>query len=207
MQSLQTDTGEYSAPVFLRDLHIPNLRKDDETMGKKFLMIPVVVALLLTACQSSKLTQPDIVDQEGSISQSEETTIHSETANASVSETAAGLELPILDEINNDVTVATAGSFMTAVRAAVDLLDWGVNTGLDPEEIREATVSWLSKQGNDAQIAFVEKLTRVDEAYQMLLEDDAEDVLYSAGVENSGYPWSDREVEAVEAIMEAAGLR
>lgn len=33
------------------------------------------------------------------------------------------LELPILDEINQNVSVGTAGSYMTAVQAAVKLLD------------------------------------------------------------------------------------
>ena len=186
-------------------------------MNKKYLMIPVALALLLTACKSSGLSQPDITVQTGPVSQAEETTQAQEAANipeiTAVPETGetagstAGLELPILDEINNNVTVATAGSFLTAVRAAADLLDWGVNTGLDPEEIREATVSWLSGMGNDTQTAFAEKLARVDEAYLMLLEDGAEDILSTAGVENSGYPWSDQKVETIEAIMEAAGLR
>ena len=96
---------------------------------------------------------------------------------------------------------------MTAVKAAADLLDWGVNTGLDPEEIRQAAISWLAEMGNDAQTEFTEKLAQVDEAYRILLEDGAEDILSSAGVENAGYPWSDQEVETIEAIMEAAGLR
>lgn len=186
-------------------------------MNKKYLMIPVALALLLTACKSSSLSQPEITVQTGPVTQAEETTQAQEDANGpeitSAPETneaagsASGLELPILDEINNNVTVATAGSFLTAVRAAVELLDWGVNTGLDPEEIRESTVSWLSGQGNDAQTAFAEKLARVDDAYQMLLEDGAEDILSTAGLENTGYPWSDQRVETIEAIMEAAGLR
>lgn len=61
--------------------------------------------------------------------------------------------------------------------------------------------------GNDAQTAFAEKLARVDEAYLLLLEDGAEDILSTAGVENAGYPWSDQRVETIEAIMDAAGLR
>ena len=186
-------------------------------MNKKYLMIPSAIALLLTACQSSGLSQPDITAQTGPVSQAEETTQAQEAANIpeitavpGTGETAgstAGLELPILDEINNNVTVATAGSFMKAVKAAADLLDWGVNTGLDPEEIRQATISWLAEMGNDAQTEFTEKLAQVDEAYRILLEDGAEDILSSAGVENAGYPWSDQEVETIEAIMEAAGLR
>lgn len=186
-------------------------------MSRKYLLLPIAIAFLLTACQSSGLPRPDNTAQTGAVIREEETTETSEAANvpeitaapetAETADSAPGLELPILDEINNNVTVATAGSFMTAVQAAADLLDWGVNTGLDPEEIREATVSWLAVLGNDAQTAFAEKLARVDEAYRILLEDGAEDILSSAGVEDAGYPWSDQEVEAIEAIMAAAGLR
>ena len=95
-------------------------------------MIPIAIALLLTACQSSGLSQPDITAQTGPVSQAEETTQAQEAANipeiTAVPETGetagstAGLELPILDEINNNVTVATAGSFLTAVRAAATTL-------------------------------------------------------------------------------------
>ena len=47
----------------------------------------------------------------------------------------------------------------------------------------------------------------MDEAYLLLLEDGAEDILSTAGVENAGYPWSNQRVETIEAIMDAAGLR
>lgn len=184
---------------------------------KKILVIPIAIAFLLTGCQSSGLTRPDNTPYTGAVIREEETTRASEAENVpemtsapeseETSGSTAGLELPILDEINNNVTVATAGSFMTAVKAAADLLDWGVNTGLDPEEIRQAALSWLAEMGNDARTEFTEKLAQVDEAYRILLEDGAEDILSSAGVENAGYPWSDQEVETIEAIMEAAGLR
>ena len=87
------------------------------------------------------------------------------------------------------------------------MLDWGVNTGLDTDEIFNATVVWLSGRGNDAQVEFSEKLEQVDAAYKTLLEDNAEDLLSTAGVENSGYPWGTEPVAPIEAIMEAVGLR
>ena len=45
---------------------------------------------------------------------------------------------PILDEINEAVTVETSGSSLLAIQAAVKLLDWGTNTGLGTEEIEDA---------------------------------------------------------------------
>lgn len=114
---------------------------------------------------------------------------------------------PILDEIAKNVQVGTAGSFMTAVQAAVKLLDWGTATGLDTEEIKSATVAWMMDKGNDEQVAFAEKMALVDEAYQKLLGEDAEELLTSAGCEDAAYPWSDGPVESIEAVMEAIGLR
>ena len=75
----------------------------------------------------------------------------------------SSINLPILAEIEQTVTVGTSDSFMTAVQMAVKLLDWGTNTGLDPEEIRNAAVAWLANKRNDEQAAFLEKLTLVDE--------------------------------------------
>ena len=96
---------------------------------------------------------------------------------------------------------------MTAVQAAVKLLDWGTNTGLDPAEIREATVNWLMDKGNDEQVAFSDKLTLVDDAYQKLLGDGAEDLLSSVGLEDIEHNWGNQPVESIEAIMDAVGLR
>ena len=117
------------------------------------------------------------------------------------------LRLPILDEINENTRVGTTGAFLTAVQSAAKLLDWASATGLDPQEIKEATVLWLQNQGNDAQLEFREKMEKVDEAVKQLLEDGAEDLLSSAGCENTGYPWNEYPLATIEAIMEAVGLR
>ena len=121
----------------------------------------------------------------------------------------ASIQLPILDEINQNTSVGTTGAYMTAVQSAVKLLDWGTTTGLDPQEIEEAAVAWLSDKGNDEQVAFSEKLMAVDEAYQKLIGEkaDALELLESAGCADAAYPWSDAPVESIEAIMETVGLR
>ena len=93
------------------------------------------------------------------------------------------------------------------LEAAVKLLDWGTTTGLDTEEIKGATVARMMDKGNDEQVAFAEKMALVDEAYQKLLGEDAEELLTSAGCEDAAYPWSDSPVESIETVMEAIGLR
>ena len=174
-------------------------------MKKSIICATVLAAVLLCACSqnspsSSMASAPSI--SEAAVSSTESTDVPSESASD-----VTVLELPILDEINQTVSIGTAGSYMTAVQAAAKLLDWGTNTGLDPAEIRETTVNWLMDKGNDEQVAFSDKLALVDDAYQKLLGDGAEVLLSSAGLESAECDWGDQPVESIEAIMDAVGLR
>ena len=88
----------------------------------------------------------------------------------------------------------------------VNLLDWGVNTGLGADEISDATSTWLAARNNDLTDC-LKKLELVDDAYQKLLTDEARELLDSAGCEDVEITWGSDPVEPVEAIMQAAGLR
>ena len=68
------------------------------------------------------------------------------------------LKLPILDDIDQNITVGTTGSFMAEVQSTVKLLDWGINTGLDPEEVRAATVAWMTDRGHYGSCWFAMKI-------------------------------------------------
>lgn len=116
------------------------------------------------------------------------------------------LTLPILEEIDANVTIGTSGSSLSAVRAAAGLLDWGVNTGLGTDEINDAASTWLAAR-NDNLTDCLYKLELVDDAYQRLLTDDARELLDSAGCAEVEITWGSEPVEPVEAIMQAAGLR
>ena len=116
------------------------------------------------------------------------------------------LTLPILDEIDRNVTIGTAGSSLLAVQEAAKLLDWGENTGLGADEISDAAFTWLAARNNDLTDC-LKKLELVDEAYRKLLTGEARELLDSAGCENVEVTWGSDPVEPVEAIMQAAGLR
>lgn len=116
------------------------------------------------------------------------------------------LTLPILDEIDRNVTIGTAGSSLLAVQEAAKLLDWGVNTGLGTDEISDAASTWLAAKNNDLADC-LKKLELVDEAYRKLLTDEARELLDSAGCGEVEITWGSDPVEPVEAIMQAAGLR
>ena len=81
------------------------------------------------------------------------------------------LTLPILDEIDRNVTIGTAGSSLLAVQEAAKLLDWGENTGLGTDEISDAASTWLAAKNNDLTDC-LKKLELVDDAYRKLLTGD-----------------------------------
>ena len=93
------------------------------------------------------------------------------------------LTLPILDEIDRNVTIGTSGSSLLAVQEAAKLLDWGENTGLGTDEISDAASTWLAAKNNDLTDC-LKKLELVDEAYRKLLTDEARELLDSAGCED-----------------------
>ena len=73
------------------------------------------------------------------------------------------LTLPVLDEIDTSVMVGVSGSSLSAVQAAVSLLNWGTDTGLGADEIGDATSTWLAAK-NDGLTEFLQKLELVDDA-------------------------------------------
>ena len=116
------------------------------------------------------------------------------------------LTLPILDEIDQTVTVGTSGSSLLALQAAARLLDWGMNTGLGTDEISDAASTWLAAKNNELTDC-LQKLELVDDAYKKLLTGEARELLDSAGCADVEIVWGSTPAESVEAIMQAAGLR
>lgn len=172
-------------------------------MKKVMLVLALMAAMLLCACTAGTPAADDTDKPgQGAGDVQPDTPDNADTPNEDQT-----IELPILDELDQTVTVGTAGSSMTAVQGAVKLLDWGVGTGLGADEIQAAAEQWLAAKSDDDRAAFVEKLTNVDSMYQRLLEEGAESLLESAGCADAAYPWSDGPVDSIEAIMTAAGLR
>jgi len=116
------------------------------------------------------------------------------------------LTLPILGEIDTSVTSEATGSSQPVVHVAVKLIEWGLNTGLDPDEISDATFTWLAAKIEDL-TEILHKLELVDGVYQRLLTEEARELLDSAGCENVEITWASDPIEPIEAIMQAAGLR
>lgn len=170
------------------------------------LMMAGAMICCLSACKSQDVDGKDTEEQDMELAveeiQLEEIQLPEGEEVPSVS---FGLQ-DVLEEINMDVQPGTAGNHMTAIRVASHLLDWGVETDMSVEEIKQTVINWLSDKGNEEQVAFSEKMSCVYEAYQQLLGTDAEELLASAGCENTRYPWSDSSVEIVEAIIDVVQL-
>ena len=112
----------------------------------------------------------------------------------------------VLDSINENTQVGTAGSSLRAVQSAAMLMDWCAQTSLDAEQVRAAALEWLSPMGNDAQAEFAMKLELVDTMCLELIHRDGTSLLQDAGYESSAYPWDDAAYEKYTAVLEAVGI-
>lgn len=185
-------------------------------MRKKVIMLMMGVMMFsLCACENQNADtantagsniEKNISKQDTSESDKGEQGISEEKV-VSETEKESTMELKnVLDEINTDIQPETTGNYMTSIRVASHLLNWGVGTSMGTEEIKREVVEWMSEKGNDEQVNFSRKLSSVYEVYQQLLGSDAEELLISAGCDDTGYPWSDSPVETIEAIIEVVQL-
>ena len=148
---------------------------------KKIATARLLAAILLLAVCMAGCGAP--AESNGGVPSKTDSPAESDGSGA-LADAPQALTLPILDEIDADVTVGTAGSSLLAVQAAVKLLDWGVNTGLDADEISGAASAWLTAKNED-RTECLQKLELVDDAYQKLLTDEARELLDDAGLRDA----------------------
>ena len=123
--------------------------------------------------------------------------------------------IDLLNTINTEVAPGAEGSSAVADRIIGNLKTWASDTDMSEDAIRETVVSWLSDQGNDAQLWFAGKLKAVYErievpneiikaivdAVQLPVEADNESVIS----ENEEYP-GENVVKVVNSKGESATL-
>lgn len=165
--------------------------------------------MFLTITADGRIEE-DMQEQTADMIKTEDSHIEQSESTAAIlprTEKTSALELKkILDEINLDIQPGAAWNDTTLVKVASHLLDWGVETSMGTEEIRQTVVSWLSDKGDAERADFKEKLAEVYEVYQQLIGSNAEELLEAAGCEDAAYPWSDSPVETIEAMIEAVQL-
>lgn len=108
----------------------------------------------------------------------------------------------LLEQIDDNVFPGTAGCSLTAVRYTVNLLDWCKTAGVSDTELRSIVSNWM--QGKDT-VELARKFELIQDTYQRLMGDTAQDLLDSAGVETDSYPWPDSCRQVMQTILEITG--
>lgn len=112
-----------------------------------------------------------------------------------------------LEAIRQNVQLGTSAAFFSAVEQAAALMDWAQTSSMSAAQVETAFAASFAPWDSQSKATFLMQLELVDGAYQQLLTAGQEELLASAGVEDCGYPWPSGDMERVEALMIAAGLR
>lgn len=173
-------------------------------------LITITILILLAAAGCSRREEPVPTGQENPPAPSieevlpEPTTLPDSATEPDLNSYEDAIDLPILDEIDQNTRVATAGAYSTAVKSAENLLDWGCYTGLGMDEIYAGAQKWKLAQEEAALAEFVEKLRTVDDVYLLLVGVNGDK---SDQKEGGAWAWGRERVEAIEVIMQVFGLR
>ncbi len=121
-------------------------------------------------------------------------------------DTAAQLQAldALLTDITDSVRPGSSGCSLRATRCAAALLDWSTDCAVGAEEIESAVSQWMSAQDADRLSIFTESMSFLSDTLPELQGDNAQDALESAGVSDSGYPWSEAAYQNAQLILNAA---
>ena len=115
-----------------------------------------------------------------------------------------------LEAILTDVLAVhpgSAGSSLRGAACAARLLDWGMATALNDDEIYSATGCFLDTLSDQDLLVFFESLDTVYNMGYDLRGENAEGLLSDAGVTNSAWPWNDQAFHAMEMVYLGCGAR
>lgn len=173
---------------------------------KKITVFLLAAALILSLCACGEPAAPA-----ATASPADAATVIPQVSNEpheSEAPIADSAELSVLlDSIEGHASIGTEDDSLAAVQAAAKLMAWCTVTELELEEVRTEATNWLMDKGNDAQVAFAEKLRAVDEACKKIIAEDNTELLEAAGCSDCYYPWADVPYEKYIAIMEVVGVR
>lgn len=113
----------------------------------------------------------------------------------------------ILDSIVSNVRPGSAGTSLRAAQCAGALLDWGLVTELNDDEIYSAVGCWLDEQSDENLLIFFESFYSVYTASYDLRSENGESLMRDAGLNTEAYPWNDQAAHAVEMVYYGCGLR
>lgn len=112
----------------------------------------------------------------------------------------------VLDDIAANVRPGTAGSTLTAIRIAADLISWAASSNMSKKEAADAVAQWYKDQPQEVKDAYKEQMGQVAQAYGRIALDGAKELLEDAGVKNSVTEMSDKLKETIESILASGGV-
>ena len=114
----------------------------------------------------------------------------------------------LLVDIKGNVEVGSAGSSLKAVPYAAALLNWASSSTLSQEEIDVIVSEMLNTVSGDESAAaeYAAQLGLVNADCQVLLSDDAEELLNEAGCADVNTDWSEQTAGVLGLVMAAAGV-
>lgn len=113
----------------------------------------------------------------------------------------------ILDSIVSEVRPGSSGCSLRAAQCAAALLDWGMATSLNDDEIYSAVGCWLDMQDDERLLIFFESFYSVYTASYDLRSENGETLMRDAGISSGSFPWNDAAAHAVEMVYYGCGLR
>ena len=147
-----------------------------------------------------------------STSSSAGTSTSSSTSSSSAQEDGKQQQADVLSallvDIKGNVEVGSAGSSLKAVPYAAALLNWASSSTLSQEEIDVIVSEILNTVSGDESAAaeYAEQLGLVNADCQVLLSDDAEELLNEAGCADVNTDWSEQTAGVLGLVMAAAGV-
>ena len=114
----------------------------------------------------------------------------------------------LLVDIKGNVEVGSAGSSLKAVPYAAALLNWASSSTLSQEEIDVIVSEMLNTVSGDESAAaeYAAQLGLVNADCQVLLSDDAEELLNEAGCADVNTDWPEQTAGVLGLVMAAAGV-
>ena len=114
----------------------------------------------------------------------------------------------LLVDIKGNVEVGSAGSSLKAVPYAAALLNWASSSTLSQEEIAVIVDEMLNTVSGDESAAaeYAEQLGLVNADCQILLGNDAQELLNEAGCADVNTDWSEQTAGVLGLVMAAAGV-
>ena len=147
-----------------------------------------------------------------STSSSAGTSTSSNTSSSSAQDDAKTQQADVLSallvDIKGNVEVGSAGSSLKAVPYAAALLNWASSSTLSQEEIAVIVNEMLNTVSGDESAAaeYAEQLGLVNADCQILLGNDAQELLNEAGCADVNTDWSEQTAGVLGLVMSAAGV-